>query len=217
MAEPTRADQVLSEVIPGILEWSGRHPNHGSVVHSHYLTEQRIAIDPIAIDRIVAALERAGGVEQVVLTNRHHVRGSEQIIAASGAVLRCPRAGLHAFEGPGTPIAVGYGWEEEIAENVTAHEVGSLAPDEGALHIAVGPGALAFGDTIVADERGLGFVPDSLMDDPEETKRGIVAAIGPLLDLDFDVLLMAHGAPIPVGGKQVLAAFADAPRTAALG
>ena len=136
---------------------------------------------------------------------------------AGGAVLRCPRTGLHAFEGPDGPTAVGYGWEEEVAENVTAHEVGALSPDEGALHIAVGPGALAFADTIVADERGLGFVPDSLMDDPEETKRGIVAALRPLLDLDFDVLLMAHGAPIPIGGKQVLAAFADSPRTASLG
>ena len=216
VADPTKADQVLAEVIPGILEWSGRHPNHGSIVHSHYLTEQRVAIDPIGIDGIVAALERAGGVEQVVLTNRHHLRGAEEIIAASGAVLRCPRTGLHAFEGADTPTAVGYGWEEEVAVNVTAHEVGSLSPDEGALHIAVGPGALAFADTIVADERGLGFVPDSLMDDPEGTKRGIVAAIRPLLELDFDVLLMAHGAPIPVGGKQVLAAFADSPRTASL-
>jgi hypothetical protein len=217
MAERARADDVLSEVVPGILAWSGRHPNHGSVVHSHYLTEQRIAIDPIAIDGLVAALERAGGVEQVVLTNRHHLRGGEGIIAASGAALRCPRAGLHAFEGPDSPTAVGYGWGEEVVENVTAHEVGSLAPDEGVLHIAVGSGALAFADTVVADERGLGFVPDSLMDDPEQTKHGIVAAVRPLLALDFDVLLMAHGAPIPVGGKQVLASFLDAPRTASLG
>ena len=116
VADPTKADQVLAEVIPGILEWSGRHPNHGSIVHSHYLTEQRVAIDPIGIDGIVAALERAGGVEQVVLTNRHHLRGAEEIIAASGAVLRCPRTGLHAFEGADTPTAVGYGWEEEVAE-----------------------------------------------------------------------------------------------------
>jgi len=56
VADPTKADQVLAEVIPGILEWSGRHPNHGSIVHSHYLTEQRVAIDPIGIDGIVAAL-----------------------------------------------------------------------------------------------------------------------------------------------------------------
>ena len=64
VADPTKADQVLAEVIPGILEWSGRHPNHGSIVHSHYLTEQRVAIDPIGIDGIVAALERAGGVRK---------------------------------------------------------------------------------------------------------------------------------------------------------
>ena len=130
-----------------------------------------MAIDPIGVDGIVPALEHAGGVEQVVLTNRHHLRGSEEIVAAFGAALRCPRVGLHDFEGPDAPAAIGYGWDEEIAEGVIAHEVGSLSPDEGALHIAVGPGALAFADTVVADDGGLGFVPDSLMDDPEETKR----------------------------------------------
>ncbi len=216
MAE-REGDELLTEVIPGILAWSGRHPSHGAIVHSHYLTRQRVAIDPIGVDGLIAALERAGGVEQVLLTNRHHLRGSEEIAARFGAALRCPRAGLDEFEAADAPAVVGYGWEEEVAEGVIAHEVGSLAADEGALQIAVGPGALAFADTVVADEHGLGFVPDSLMDDPEATKAGIIAALEPLLELDFDVLLMAHGAPIPAGGKQALASFAAAPRSAAIG
>lgn len=210
-------EDVLTEVIPGVLAWSGPHPSHGAIVHSHYLTRQRMAIDPIGVDGIVSALEHAGGVEQVVLTNRHHLRGSEEIVAATGAALRCPRVGLHAFEGPDAPAAIGYGWDEEVAEGVVAHEVGALSPDEGALHIAVGPGALAFADTVVADDGGLGFVPDSLMDDPEETKAGILAALEPLLDLDFDVLLLAHGPPLPAAGKQALRAFAESPRSASIG
>jgi Metallo-beta-lactamase superfamily len=217
MAERTGSDDVLSEVIPGILAWSGPHPRIGVIVHSHYLAEQRIAIDPIGVDGLVPALERAGGVERVVLTNRHHLRGAEEIVAAFGAPLLCPRTGLHEFEAPDRPKVSGYDWGEEIAAGVTAHEVGALSPDEGALHIAVGPGALAFADTVIADSQGLGFVPDFLMDEPEETKRGIVAAVRGLLDLDFDVLLMAHGEPIAVGGKQALRSFVDSPRTAGIG
>lgn len=216
MADRAGADDVLTEVVPGILDWSGRHPNIGKTVHSHYLVEQRMAIDPIAADGLVPALEQAGGVERVVLTNRHHLRGSEEVADAFDAPLLCPDPGLHEFEGR-DPAVIGYGWGEEIAAGVTAHEVGSLSPDEGVLHIAVGPGALAIADTVIADEDGLGFVPDFLMDEPEETKRGIVAAVRGLLDLDFDVLLMAHGAPVPAGGKQALASFLDAPRTASIG
>lgn len=217
MAERAGADEVLAEVVPGILDWSGRHPNIGKTVHSHYLTGQRIAIDPIAVDGLVPALERAGGVEQVVLTNRHHLRGSEELAAAFDAPLRCPAPGLHEFEGADRPAVSGYEWDEELAPGVVAHEVGSLAPDEGALRVATGPGALVFADTVIADEQGLGFVPDFLMDDPEETKRGILAAVRPLLGLDFDVLLMAHGPPIAAGGKQALADFVEAPRTASIG
>jgi hypothetical protein len=213
-AEP---DDVLSEVLPGILHWSGRHPNHGAIVHSHYLTEQRVAIDPIGVDGLIPALERAGGVEQVLLTNRHHLRGSEELVAAFGAALRCPRPGLHAFEDPDSPAVIGYGWGEELAPGVTSHVVGALSPDDDALHIAIGPGALAFADTVVADEQGLGFVPDALMDDPASTKAGILGSIRGLLQLEFDALLMAHGSPVPVGGHQVLASFAESPRTASLG
>lgn len=217
MAERQSPEGVLTETIPGILGWSGRHPNIGKTVHSHYLVDERIAIDPIGVPGLVPALERAGGVSQVLLANRHHLRGSEEIVAAFGATLRCPRPGLREFAGPDRPQVDGYEWGEELAAGVTAHEVGSLAADEGALQIAVGPGALAFADTIIADASGPGFVPDFLMDDPEETKRGILAAVRGLLDLDFDVLLMAHGAPIATGGKRALASFVDSPRTASIG
>ena len=206
--------QGLNEVIPGIQHWSATHPNHGQLVHSHYLVGQRAVLDPIGADGLAEALVQAGGVEQVLLTNRHHLRASAEIAETFGAVLRCPRAGLHEFQGPDSPEFVPYDWGDEVVDGVTAHEVGSLAPDDGALHIAIGPGALALADSVIFDSEGLGFVPDSLMDDPERTKEGLVNSLRGLLRLDFDVLLMAHGAPLPAGGKQALAGFVDAPRSA---
>ena len=77
----------------------------------------------------------------MILTNRHHLRASAELADAFGAALRCPRVGLHEFEGPGAPEFIGYGWGEEVMDGVTAHEVGSLAPDDGALHIEIGSGA----------------------------------------------------------------------------
>lgn len=207
----------LTEVIPGIEHWSAPHPNHGMVVHSHYLTEQRAALDPVGAEGLIGALRAEGGVEQVLLTNRHHLRAATEIADEFGAALRCPRAGLHEFQGPGTPDVIAYDWDEEVMDGITAHEVGSLAPDDGALHITIGPGALAVADSVVADGRGLGFVPDGLMDDPEETKDGLLRSFRRLLELEFDVLLMAHGAPLPAAGKQALAEFVDAPRSVSFG
>lgn len=206
--------KLLTEVVPGIEHWSAPHPNLGLVVHSHYLTEQRAAIDPVGAEGLLDALCAAGGVEQVILSNRHHLRGSEAIAAEFGAPIRVPRAGLHEFEGPDAPQVVAYDWGEEVMDGVVAHEVGSLAPDDGALHISIGPGTLALADSVMVDDQGLGFVPDGLMDDPPRTKEGLLAAFWRLLDLEFDVLLLAHGPPLPAGGKAALAAFTESPRSA---
>jgi hypothetical protein len=50
------------------------------------------------------------------------------------------------------------------------------------------------------------------MDDPEQTKQGLIDAYTQLLELDFDVLLLAHGEPILSGGQAALRAFLDSAR-----
>ena len=58
-------------------------------------------------------------------------------------------------------------------------------------------------------EDALGFVPDHLMDDPEQTRAGLRDAYRRLLELDFDVLLLAHGDPVVGEAKQALRDFVD--------
>ena len=60
VAGGNQTDEPLSEVLPGILHWSGPHPNHGAVVHSHFLTEQRVADRPDR-GRRARPRARAGG------------------------------------------------------------------------------------------------------------------------------------------------------------
>jgi hypothetical protein len=47
------------------------------------------------------------------------------------------------------------------------------------------------------------------MEDPEQTKAGLRNAYRRLLDLDFELLLLAHGDPVLTGSKEALRAFAD--------
>ena len=46
------------------------------------------------------------------------------------------------------------------------------------------------------------------MDEPEQTKRRLRDAYRALLELDFDLLLLAHGDPV-VGARDALREFLD--------
>ena len=90
----------------------------------------------------------------------------------------------------------------------SVYEVDAICPDETALHVRTHR-ALACADGVVRPPGGgpLAFVPDALMDDPEDTKQGLRAAYRGLLGLDFDLLLLAHGEPVVGGGLQALREF----------
>ena len=197
------------DVIEGILHWQAYHDRIRQDAHSYYLVEQRIAVDPMPSEGLLTALAELGGVERVVLTNRHHLRGSEQIAEVFGCGVYCPAAGMHEFA-DGQPVHP-YEWGEELAPGVTAHAIAAICPDDGALHIAAGPGAIAFADAVIGWEDGLAFVPDFLMDEPDRVKPATTAALERLLDLDFEAILLAHGKPIPSGGREVIRRFIDEP------
>jgi hypothetical protein len=107
-----------------------------------------------------------------------------------------------------TPIQP-YDFGEPVAGGgVTPHQVGALSPDETALHIP-SVNALAIADGAIRYGEELHFVPDQYMDDPEADKEGIRRGLGELAEqLEFDVLLLAHGEPIPSGGREALRDFA---------
>ena len=85
----------------------------------------------------------------------------------------------------------------------------AICPDETALHIPAHR-ALACADGVVRWRAATAaFVPDWLMDDPEQTKEALRDAYRGLLGLDFDLLLLAHGEPVVTGAKAELRAFVD--------
>jgi glyoxylase-like metal-dependent hydrolase (beta-lactamase superfamily II) len=192
----------MEEIAPGVMHWQAPHPRIGVDVSSYWLPQLRTLLDPIAVP------EEVDGVQHILLSCRHHVRDSIEARTRFGAVVRAPRTGMHEYEDD-TPIQP-YDFGETLAGGaVTAHEVGAISPDEAAFHIPA-VNALALADGAIRYGEELHFVPDEYMDDPEETKAALKRAYARLADeLEFGVLLLAHGAPIASGGREALRSFSQ--------
>jgi hypothetical protein len=196
----------MREIAPGLWHWTARHDHIGAEVSSYYLLPERVALDAMVPAEGLEWFEQHGAPEHVVLTNRHHDRQAWQLHDAFGSTVHVIRNGLYELEARGPAEAFDFG--DELPGGIVAHEVDAICPDETALHIPRRR-ALACADGVVRgrDGDGLAFVPDRLMDDPVRTKRGLRDAYSRLLELDFDLLLLAHGAPVVGEAREALRVF----------
>jgi hypothetical protein len=198
----------VQEIDPGLWHWTAHHDHIHVDVSSYYLLPERVLIDPMIPPEGLEWFERHGAPEHVLLSNRHHDRHAWRLRDAFGCTVHCVRNGLQelAGRGPAEPFEFG----DELPGGVIVHEVDAICPDETALHIP-SRRALACADGVVRSRGGenLGFVPDELMDDPDQTKQGLRDAYRRLLDLDFELLLLAHGDPVQRGGRDALRAFVE--------
>ena len=192
----------MEHIQPGLLHWTAYRDTIGADVHSYFHEPSGTLIDPMVPPEGLDGIEP----QRIVLTNRHHYRQSDRF----DCPVLCHEAGLHEFD-DGRQVE-GFAWGDELAPGVRALEVGVLCPEETAVHLA--DGALAFADCLIRGRHGeLGFVSDWLLgDDPQAIREGLRAAFRRLCDeVEFEALLLAHGAPIAHGGRTALRTFADAP------
>jgi hypothetical protein len=197
----------VNETIPGVWHWTAFHEGIRFDVSSYYVERAAALIDPLLPEEGLDAF-KGREPEVILLTNRHHYRHSDRFVDAFGCEVLCHKAGLHEFEGG--PAVRGFEFGDDVANGVLALEVGVLCPEETAFHLDTTPGALSFGDAFMNyPDAGLSFVPDQYIgDDPEAVKAGLRESFQRLLAHDFDALLVAHGDPIPRGGKGALVQFA---------
>lgn len=198
----------MQEIAPGLWHWTAKHERIGFDVSSYYLPEERVLIDPMVPPEGIDWLREHGPPEHLLMTNRHHDRHAWRLQQEFGATVHCVRNGVHEIEGRGRVEPFDFG--DELPGGITAHEVGAICPDECALHIPARR-ALACADGVVRwpGREGLSFVRDDLMDEPERVKEGLRDAYRRLLDLDFDLLLLAHGEPVVGGGREALREFLE--------
>ena len=197
------------EVVPGIFHFTQVHPNIGLEVSSYYLYEERVLIDPMLPGGGIGWFDEQekGPPTDILLSCRHHLRHSSAYVDRYGANVHCVATGMHEFKDSDVDVQP-FEFGDELPGGIVALEVGAISPDETALHIPAHSSLLCSDGVVRFDPHdGLGFVPDEYMDNPKETKRGLIEAFGKLLELDFDHLLLAHGGPIVGEGKLRLEEF----------
>lgn len=196
----------MQRILPGVLHWTSIHPRHGIEISSYLLEAERVLIDPMVPAEGLEWFEEHGAPQAILLTNRHHYRDSGAFAERFGTPVMVNRLGAQEFT-TGEPVTF-FAPGDDLPGDVLALEVGGICADETAL-LARGHRAIAVADGLVRmpSDAPLGFVPDSLMHDPERTRARLLDAYQRLLDLDFDHLLLAHGHPMVGGAKEALRRF----------
>ena len=122
----------MREILPGVHHWTTVHARWDITIHSYWLAQERVLIDPRVPDE---GLEwfADGPPVAALLTNRHHYRDSGRFHERFGCPVLCNRLGLHEF-GAGEPVE-GFDPGDALPGGVVALEVGGICPDESALHI----------------------------------------------------------------------------------
>ncbi|MEJ7785612.1 MAG: hypothetical protein WKF96_12475, partial [Solirubrobacteraceae bacterium] len=133
----------MDEIASGIYHWRSYHEGIGTKVSSYYVEPAATVIDPMEPDDGFAWFE-GRNLDRVVLSNRHHYRHADRFYARFGVPVRAVEQGEHELgDRPGVESFV---FSDEVAPGITAHAVEPSWPDEGVLHIALGPGLLVIGD-----------------------------------------------------------------------
>ena len=193
-----------SEILPGIFHWSCPHPNLGGApVSSYYLVDERVLLDPFAPPDGEDWFE-GREPREIVLSNRHHLRGALELAERFGATVRAPAPGM--FELPDDKVTP-YEHGSEVVEGIKAYHVTEEWPDETALELQKHR-TLVICDALM-NYGELAHPPDQVLgEDPEHEKRMLKDAFAKVLEqVDFDNALFAHGDPIIGGAREQLIRF----------
>jgi hypothetical protein len=197
----------MKEIAPGIYQWTTFHEGIQSRVSSCYLASgDGVLLDPRVPDEGMDWF-RDRPPQDALLTNRLHYRHAGRFARAFGTRVHVHRAGLHEFKRG--QVVEPFEFGAKLPGGVRAVEIATLCDEETALFCPA-LSAIALGDAVVRSSfRGpLSFVDDELIgEEPERVKRGLREALARLLDLEWDHLLLAHGAPVVSQGKRALENF----------
>lgn len=199
MSEPKSAAREVLQVAPGVLHWTVFDDRIANRSDAYALTNgaDTVLVDPLPLE--ADAVTVLGNVKYVVLTIQSHQRSAWRIRKQLKVPVFAPKGAEGLEEQPDY-------WYEHGAELPgglrAIHAPGPCAASY-ALHLPnpAGRGVLLVGDLLIRGARGpLTFVPDSYQDDPRATRE----SVRKLLELEFDVVLPGHGAPILKDGAMMV-------------
>ena len=197
----------MDEILKDVYIWSVFSEEKKLNFNGYFIPTQHplfgnVVIDPPPVsDLDLAQMETLGSVQQILITNRNHIRWSRKLRGKFNAEIRMNSADVQS--------------EDMISD----HNFGDGDMLAGFLKAIVIPDNKSPGETALYwEERKILFVGDALIGKPlgevsllppekyaeiEKARAGIQV----LDDLNFDSLLLGDGDPIPTRGKKAIERF----------
>jgi hypothetical protein len=199
--------------------WTARHPEwhpgeFGSEVACYALRtgDDTILLDPLLPpdpDPVLDLIEdNLGDRLSVLITIPYHVRSSEEI---RRRFHKHAKTTIHGHPACAKRLEDTSGFKElhpqnaELPANITAHPIGKPRRHETPLHVPSHK-ALVFGDAVAEVDGRLVVWATSKVDAKVERfhRERFNPTLEPLLELDFDTVLVTHGQPIASNGRAAL-------------
>ena len=175
---------------------------NGWFIHNNVNSEGNVLIDPPEpSNKDLEKMQEMGGVQQIIITNQHHLRRASVIQEKFNSKLQINSADAGKIE---LNCDSNFSNGEILAGLLKAVVVpNNKTPGETALYWAERK-ILFVGDALIGDPPGrLRLLPEKMYADIQNTKDGIKT----LMDLDFDTLLVGDGDSILSGAKTAVAEF----------
>ena len=197
----------MEEILKNVYTWSIFSPEKGFNFNGWFILKQNplfgnVVIDPPQpSDDDLAQMRSLGGVREIIITNRDHIRWSNELKNKFDASIRMPSADASLVE---IEVDSTFDDGDALAGFLKAvHVPNNKSPGETALYWQARK-ILILGDALIGEPPGdVSLLPREKYVDVTLTQKGISV----LVDLDFDALLLSDGQSIPKDGKMVVKNF----------
>ena len=197
----------MTKLLDDIYTWSVFSDEKQLNFNGWFIQNQLSSFGNIVIDppepseKDLVQMQKMGGVQQLIITNQHHVRRASVIREKFNSKLQ-----INSADAPNIELTIdtkftngsligGFLKAVVVPNNKTAGETALYWAERKLLYV---------GDALIGDPAGkLRLLPEKMYADIQRAKNGIKT----LMDLDFDTLLVGDGDSILSGAKTAVAEF----------
>jgi hypothetical protein len=210
--------ETPEKVAKDLWRWTARHPEwhpgeFGREVACFALRsgDDTVLIDPLlppGPEPVLSLVEdNLGDRLSILITVPYHVRSSEELAKRFGKQVKTGIWGHPACANRMDDTSAFHELDPggELPAGITAHPIGKPRRHETPLHVPSHK-ALVFGDAVAEVDGRLVVWATSKVDEKVERfhRERFNPTLEPLLELDFDRVLVTHGQPIAKDGRKAL-------------